>query len=83
MSIRDPNGPWNRMWTLRKPDEYTPGPHRVHQVDAFHLLRSGCPLTEWKADVLQRIAYQSSDLSSLQTHWLRRIERDALGALAA
>jgi hypothetical protein len=55
----------------------------VHQVDAFHLLRSGCPLTEWKADVLQRIAYQSSDLSSLQTHWLRRIERDALGALAA
>lgn len=80
---RDPNGAWDRVWRVPKPAEYIPGLFRPHQIDAFGLLRSRCPLTEWEAQFLQIVAYQVGDPSSLQRFWLRRIEREQLGEMAA
>ena len=83
MSARDPNGAWDRQWRVPRPAAFLDGLYRMHQLEALHMLRSQCPLTEWEAEVLQRILYAPGDISDLQRHWLRRIERDALGEMAA
>ena len=80
---RNPNAAWDRQWRVERPADYTPGLFHPHQIDAFHLLRSGCPLTEWEAQFLQIVAYQVGDMASLQRFWLRRIEREQLGEMAA
>lgn len=76
MTPPDANGPWDGCWRIPKPDDYTPGLYRWHQVVAFDLLRSGAALTHWEAELLQVIAYQARDLSVLQRFWLARIERE-------
>lgn len=83
MTSPDPNSPWDRQWRVRKPDDYTPGLYRAHQLTAHHMLRSGCPLTKWEAHVCQIMAYQSRGLSSLQSYWLNRIERERFVEMAA
>lgn len=83
MSARDPNAAWDRQFRVQRPADYTPGLFRPHQIDAFYMLRSGCLLTEWEAQLLQILAYQVGDLSTLQRFWLRRIECEQLGEMAA
>ena len=82
MSARDPNAPWDRQWRVAKPDDYVPGLYRLHQIGAFDVLRKGYGLTEWEAEFLQLVAYQSGPLSTLQRYWLERIERERLGEMA-
>jgi hypothetical protein len=83
MSAGDPNGAWDRSWRVARPADIVDGLYRLHQLDALYLLRCGCPLTEWEAEFLQIVLYRAEKPSNIQHYWLRRIERDALGAVAA
>ena len=77
------NLPWDGRWSIQSPADDKPGLYRVHQLDARDLLRHGAGrLTNAEASFLQVVAYQWRNLSGLQAHWLRKLERQH-GSLAA
>lgn len=68
--------PWDGIWRVKRPADYTPGLYRVHQIEARDLLKTADGLSEWEAQFLQTVAYQTNDLKPLQSHWLRRVVRE-------
>lgn len=61
---------WDRVWRIEPPEDYVPGIYSWHQIEAFSLLRSGCGLPEWAANLLQVVAYTFGQLSPGQSYWL-------------
>lgn len=76
------NEPWRGEWWVTPPSSYICGLYRLHQIEAHHLLKRKMGLTNWSAYILQVIRYQHDDLKPIQLHWLRRIEREAMGEQA-
>lgn len=83
MSAPPAIAPWDGCYRVKKPDGYTPGLYRPHQIDALDLLRTARGLTEWDATLLQVVAYQERDLSGLQRFWLTRLVREHGEAVSA
>ena len=71
--------PWDGVWRVQRPENYTPGLYTMSQYSAHRLLKSRHRWTEAQARILQAIAYNTGSLSMLQRHYLERFEREAEG----